>query len=268
MKLDLQALLNQLIPLCREAGEAILKVYEQDFDVFKKKDQSPLTAADLAAHHVILNGLQTLDVALPVLSEESGNVPWSERRKWRRYWLVDPLDGTKEFIKKNDEFTVNIALIDQNKAVLGIVYVPVSGIWYAGIPGMGAWTDRGRGLEELRVAPVEEPVRVAGSRSHSNERTQTFLECLGLHSLHPLGSSLKFCLIAEGKIDLYPRMGLTSEWDTAAAQAVVEGAGGQVCDLKGQPIRYNTKENILNPEFLVFAGDKDRWLKCIKEEQK
>jgi 3'(2'), 5'-bisphosphate nucleotidase len=253
--------IDDLIEIAVTAGEEILTIYAQDFSVANKQDDSPLTAADLAAHHSIVAGLNALTPDYPVLSEESAALPYSERQHWQRYWLVDPLDGTKEFINRNGEFTVNIALIDQGQAVCGVVHVPVSGVTYAGEKNTGAFKrEDGRNTMIHVTRPTAKPVRVVGSRSHAGDSLQALLGKLGEHELVSMGSSLKLCLIAEGKADFYPRLGPTSEWDTAAAQAVVEAAGGQVVTLDGKPLRYNTKDTLLNPHFLVFGDEQIRWL--------
>jgi 3'(2'), 5'-bisphosphate nucleotidase len=262
---ELTHLIDPVVELAIEAGDAILEVYATDFDVQEKDDASPLTQADLASHRVIGRGLKELTPNMPVLSEESGLPEFAERSQWDRYWLVDPLDGTKEFVSRNGEFTVNIALIDKNRPVFGVVHVPVTGKTYLGCAGYGAeLRDSGSTPVKIRVAdgsPV--PVRVVGSRSHRGSSLDGFLENLGEHEIHPMGSSLKFCLVAEGAADIYPRLGPTSEWDTAAAQAVVEQAGGSVITLDGKPLSYNSKEQILNPHFLV-VGPRDRdWLGMV-----
>ncbi len=258
-KLDLAALLDVAIDLAHQAGEEILTVYDGDFAVQHKEDDSPLTAADLASHRLIVAGLRALTPQLPILSEESLPPDFATRAAWPRYWLIDPLDGTKEFVKRSGEFTVNIALIDEHRPRLGVVYTPVLRLTYAGAQGVGAFKQQGDAeRQSIRVRPLPAgPVTVVGSRSHGTEALNAYLERLGPHQLRSMGSSLKFCLVAEGAADLYPRLGPTSEWDTAAAQAVVEAAGGQVTDLTRKPLRYNTKESLLNPHFLVF-GDANR----------
>ncbi len=269
---DLTHLLVPVIDISRQAARAILQVYESDFAVQHKDDSSPLTQADLASHHSIVDGLRKLTPDWPVLSEESADIDWATRQQWQRYWLVDPLDGTKEFIKRNGEFTVNIALIDDHRPVLSVVLAPVlSKVWFAA-EGFGArraeLKDLGRAIDTLeqlgsaaiqtrRPAPVK-PVVVA-SRSHVNAALQQYLDQLPPHQRLACGSSLKFCHVAEGNADLYPRLGPTSEWDTAAAQCVVEQAGGQVLVAGGEPLSYNHKESILNPEFLVVADPAQKW---------
>jgi 3'(2'), 5'-bisphosphate nucleotidase len=243
------------------AGRAILEVYGQDFDVTHKADQSPLTQADLASHRIIRDALALLTPAIPLLSEESAEIDFAVRSRWTEYWLVDPLDGTKEFVNRNGEFTVNIALIRDHQPALGVVHVPVTGVTYTGVVGAGATRQSaGAPPQPIHVRlPCADPVRVVGSRSHANPKLQQCLEQTGGYELVSMGSSLKFCLLAEGKADLYPRLGPTSEWDTAAAHAVVLAAGGSVVTLDNSPLQYNLKASLLNPEFLVFADAERDW---------
>ena len=253
---------QDILDISRRAGAAILQVYGQEITVEHKEDASPLTQADLASHHLIVEALHALTPLVPVLSEESAALDFSIRSRWSEYWLVDPLDGTKEFIKRNGEFTVNIALVQNHEPVLGVVHVPVSGTSYCGLKGIGAQRVSASGIAEpitVRI-PCADPVIVVGSRSHPNPVLQQHLAALGSYELVSMGSSLKFCLVAEGKADFYPRLGPTSEWDTAAAHAVVNAAGGKVVTLDGQPMRYNTKASLLNPEFLVIADSARDWL--------
>lgn len=261
--LEIPALLEEIKSLAKLAGEKIMEVYATDFDVEHKDDKTPLTKADMAAHNAIVAGLTKLTPNLPILSEESSKIPYSERSQWQTYWLVDPLDGTREFIKRNGEFTVNIALIDHQKPVLGVVYVPVTNTCYF------AAQDEGAFKQELGQAPVPIKVRpcpkdnmiVAGSRSHAGDTLKKFIEALDVEiELVSIGSSLKTCLVAEGKADIYPRFGPTSEWDTGAAQCVVEQAGGHLTDTVNLlPLPYNTKESLLNPHFLVFGDNNVNW---------
>jgi 3'(2'), 5'-bisphosphate nucleotidase len=254
------ALREAVIDLAREAGAAIMEVYRQDFDVEHKDDRSPLTQADLASHRIICEGLRTLTPDIPLLSEESAQLPWDVRREWKKYWLVDPLDGTREFVKKNGEFTVNIALIDNHDPVFGVVQTPALDVLHWAATGVGAF--RREGNEDVALStrrPALSPLRVAASRSHLDERTAGLLQRLGDIEAIGLGSSLKFCRIAEGRLDFYPRFGPTSEWDTAAAQVLVEAAGGSVLDLDGRPLRYNTKDSLLNPFFLVLGDPSLPW---------
>lgn len=261
------AFLEAVIGIARRAGEEILEVYaSQEAGTRSKADDSPLTLADLRAHRVIVEALRALTPEIPVLSEESSEIPYEERVRWGRYWLVDPLDGTKEFLSRNGEFTVNIALIEGHAPVLGVVHVPVRETTYSGVPGEGAWRRRGEAAAEpIHVqARAGSPVRVVGSKSHRGDSLDGFLARLGAHELVPVGSSLKFCMVAEGAADVYPRLGPTSEWDTAAAQAVVCAAGGAVVTLEGAPLSYNAKPEILNPHFLVYADRTRDWLALLR----
>jgi 3'(2'), 5'-bisphosphate nucleotidase len=253
--------LEAVATIAAEAGQRILDIYNRPFDVEHKDDGSPLTAADRAAHEVIVARLRALTPELPVLSEESAKIDYRERARWRRFWLVDPLDGTREFVKRNGEFTVNIALVDDGAPVLGVVYVPVTGVAYLGQRGRGAWKVQQGARAPIRTRPYRGGrATVVASRSHRGEAVDRYLARLeareGAYETASLGSSLKLCLVAEGAADIYPRLGPTSEWDTAAAQCVVEAAGGQVTDLQGMPLVYN-KPDILNPWFLVSGGDYD-----------
>jgi len=258
-------LVDPVKELAAQAARHILSVYDSDFDVEHKEDASPVTRADLASHSTIVDGLSRLTPELPILSEESADVPFEIRRTWNRYWLVDPLDGTKEFIKRNGEFTVNIALIDRGRAVVGVVWVPVTARCYTGVLGEGAYVQEPGGTpRRIRVRELDARyVRVAGSRSHRDPTTAAFITTLersfGAVEMQAIGSSLKLCLVAEGRVDIYPRFGPTCEWDTAAAQAVVEAAGGFVVDTRMQPLRYNAKDALLNPHFLVFGDDTANW---------
>ena len=250
-------LLQQVAAIARDAADAILVVYGEDFAVERKQDHSPVTAADLAAQSVITAGLAKLDEAWPVISEEARAAPWSQRQTWQRHWLVDPLDGTREFVKRNGEFTVNIALIVDHQPVLGVVLAPVTGELYAAARGEGAWLQRRVGEAWLRIGTrsMASPAIAAGSRSHGGAGAHLLNQLIGDdYASTPLGSSLKFCLVARGDADVYLRRGPTSEWDTAAAQSVLEEAGGAVLDLAGEPLRYNRGESLLNPEFIA-VGD-------------
>jgi 3'(2'), 5'-bisphosphate nucleotidase len=255
-------LARQIGDIARAAGAAILQIYHSDFAVQTKADASPLTAADLAAQQVIVTALAALDPALPVLSEEAQALAWSARQHWTRYWLVDPLDGTREFVKRNGEFTVNIALIDHHQTVLGVVLAPVSGELYVAERGEGAWlqTDAGADWQRIHARPLAQSPMLAGSRSHGTLPDATLQALLGEgYQRVALGSSLKFCLLARGLADVYLRLGLTSEWDTAAAQCVLQEAGGAVLDLHGQPFRYNRGESLLNPEFIAVGDCSVDW---------
>ncbi|MBQ74699.1 MAG: 3'(2'),5'-bisphosphate nucleotidase [Gammaproteobacteria bacterium] len=274
----MKELLEDVIGIARRAGAGILEVYElDDFGVETKADNSPLTKADLAAHKIIVSGLQALNPSVPILSEESDDIPYVERREWQRYFLIDPLDGTKEFINRNGEFTVNIALIDKGIPVLGVVYVPVKDVIYAGqqLEGRTAFVERAgsrSGIVTRNLAAhldSDEALTVVASRRHGGAALE---KCLAvLQKRFPrvestnMGSSLKLCLVAEGKADLYPRLAPTSEWDTAAAQAIVEAAGGTVVDTNLKPLQYNGKENILNPFFYVIGDRSFAWNDVLKD---
>jgi 3'(2'), 5'-bisphosphate nucleotidase len=256
-----QQLLGPLLDVARAASHEIMRVYATDFDVALKSDQSPVTVADLAAHRVIERDLKRITPDIPVLSEESADIPYAERRRWERYWLVDPLDGTKEFIGRNGDFTVNIALIQRGEPLIGVVHVPVNGMSYYGCVGVGAFRrDQDGQAGVIKVRPLSTgPVRVVASRSHRGELLDGYLAKLGPHETVSRGSSLKFCLVAEGAADVYPRLGPTSEWDTAAGHAVLLAAGGHVIATEGGALRYNAKESLLNPFFIGYADASRDW---------
>ena len=257
-----EKLLAPLLDIARSASEQIMRTYRTDFAVDVKADKSPVTEADLAAHRVIAKDLKRITPDIPLLSEESADIPWAERRRWDSYWLVDPLDGTKEFISKNGEFTVNIALIQGGQPVVGVVHVPATGMSWYGCVGVGAF----RRDQDGQASPIKvrkllpgKPVKVVASRSHRGELLDGYLAKLGPHETVSRGSSLKFCLVAEGTADVYPRLGPTSEWDTAAGHAVLLAAGGQVVAVDGSPLAYNAKESLLNPHFIGFADGSRDW---------
>jgi len=271
-------MLETVIAIAREAASAIREIYDTaDFGVETKSDDSPLTRADLAAHAVITRRLGEMFPDIPVLSEEGGGVDWAQRKDWRRFFLVDPLDGTKEFISRNGEFTVNIALIEDNRAVLGVVYVPVTDTVYCGdLTGEPrAFVVREGRTTAIRTRALAprlrdgEPMVVVASRRHGGESLERCLAEVRRHvasiELANMGSSLKFCLVAEGLADFYPRLAPTSEWDTAAAQAVVEAAGGRVVATNLAPLRYNTHDGVLNPFFYVFADPDYAWADVLGE---
>ena len=260
-------LLDEVRRVAAAAADRILRVYRSPFVVGRKSDASPLTEADLASHRIIVEGLRALAPDIPVLSEEAAEVDFSTRAGWTRYWLVDPLDGTKDFVNRNGEFTVNIALIDGHAPVLGVVAVPVTKVAYAAARGLGARRYDADGATALGVrAPAARPWRVAASRSHADGRTEAFIRNLGPTERISIGSSLKFCLVAEGGIDIYPRFGPTCEWDTAAAQCVLEQAGGRVTDIGLEPLRYNTGKSLLNPHFLAFGDPGVDWREFLPAE--
>nr|WP_237057538.1 3'(2'),5'-bisphosphate nucleotidase CysQ [Microbulbifer sediminum] len=274
-------MLEQVIGICERAGEAILEVYNSsaELEVDTKADDSPVTAADLAAHKVLEPALAGLVDGVPVLSEEQEMPSFEERSSWQRYWIVDPLDGTKEFIRRNGEFTVNVALIEKGEPVLGVVYVPVLNITYAGCRDAGgegmAFKRTAEGEQQIRVRSVRErldagkPVELVASRSHGAGAVDQLLARiegeLGQTGLKNMGSSLKLCLVAEGAADLYPRLAPTCEWDTAAAQAVVEAAGGTVVDDQFELLRYNRKDSLLNPFFYVIGDTSFDWRRLLSD---
>uniref|UniRef100_UPI0040490362 3'(2'),5'-bisphosphate nucleotidase CysQ n=1 Tax=Flavobacterium sp. TaxID=239 RepID=UPI0040490362 len=253
-----------IVKAAQEAGKKILEIYNQDFEVFQKADESPLTKADQEAHQVIEAFLKTTNI--PVLSEEGKNIPYEERKNWKQFWMVDPLDGTKEFVKKNGEFTVNIALIENQKPVMGVVYAPVKGWMYIGDTTLGAYkldlapeatfelsqlTDESK----LPKAADTSVFKIVGSRSHASEETELFIAALqkehGNVDFVSMGSSLKLCLVAEGAANIYPRLAPTMEWDTAAGHAVCSAAGKKVQIYKTDADVLYNKENLLNPFFVV-----------------
>lgn len=257
-----EKLLNEVLAIARRAGEAILEVYNaaDELQIQSKADNSPLTIADERSNQCIVEGLQALDASIPIVSEESPLPTFETRAKWSRFWLVDPLDGTKEFIKRNGEFTVNIALIEQGVPVLGVVLAPAISTTYLGALGVGAFREKGNAGREpihVRTLPKTE-ITVIGSRSHGADALNALLADLRAQfaevHMSNMGSSLKFCKVAEGEADLYPRLTPVCEWDAAAAHAVLSAAGGEVFRPDLQPMRYNTKEDLLVPQFIA-AGD-------------
>ncbi|GAB2513698.1 3'(2'),5'-bisphosphate nucleotidase CysQ [Microbulbifer agarilyticus] len=271
-------LLDKVIAISVEAGEAILEVYNAsgELEVDTKSDDSPVTAADLAAHKILEPALAQLLDGVPVLSEEGEMPAYTERSQWDRYWIIDPLDGTKEFIRRNGEFTVNVALIENGEPVLGVVHVPVLDITYAGAKTLGAIKRDVSGEKSIAVRTMQprlddkQPIEIVASRSHGAGAVDALLEriegSLGETGLKNMGSSLKLCLVAEGAADLYPRLALTCEWDTAAAQAVVEAAGGIVVDDKFDLLRYNQKDELLNPFFYVIGDKSFAWKSLLLGE--
>ncbi len=260
----MQELLNNVIKIAQQAGKEILTVYHSDdFNVELKGDNSPLTRADINAHNLIQAALEKLTPDTPILSEESKKIPYEIRSTWNKFWMVDPLDGTKEFVNRNDEFTVNIALLEDNKPVLGVVHIPVLDISYSAAKGLGAF------VGERRIKAnnnLENAVKILASKSHLSKETQILLDKISKDykvEILNKGSALKLCYVADGQADFYPRLGPTMEWDTAAAQVVVEQAGGFVTTIDAKPLSYN-KENLLNPSFIVAsAAMKDVWPKYL-----
>ena len=264
---------DALKDIVSQAGKEILQVYNTEFAVQTKQDESPLTQADLAAHQVIVAGLQQLTPGIPIISEESELPAFSERSQWQRYWLVDPLDGTKEFVSRNGEFTVNIALIEDNAPALGWVGVPVQGRLFFGNALAGeAWVEDSTGRRPLRGKarqPDDEKLTVVASRNHGGQRLEDYLAAITEQfpstTRIPVGSSLKLCTLASGEADIYPRLGPTSEWDIGAAQAVLCAAGGRVFCADGESLGYNQKENILNPEFIAVADGQFPWAQVLPQ---
>ncbi|MGB1800880.1 MAG: 3'(2'),5'-bisphosphate nucleotidase CysQ [Gammaproteobacteria bacterium] len=258
---DLNELTEEIKIISKEAGKKILEIYETDFSVENKEDNSPLTAADMAAHNTICQALKKLTPNTPLLSEESSDISFAERQSWNQYWLIDPLDGTREFVKRNGEFSVNIALIEKQKSILGVIHIPVSGITYSASLNNGAYK-QGSEQEAKRISAKKttlQNITIAGSRSHGNQQQRDFIEKLDNSEIIAIGSSLKFCLVAEGLADIYPRFGPTSEWDSGAAQCIVEESGAIVVDTDFKTLEYNTKDSLLNPSFLVIADKEFNW---------
>ncbi|MGM0859010.1 MAG: 3'(2'),5'-bisphosphate nucleotidase CysQ [Pseudomonadota bacterium] len=260
----------RLIEGVHAAGREVMAVYQSDFSVETKADKSPLTEADMASHHALVALLKDLTPEVPVLSEESDEITFATRQSWQRYWLIDPLDGTKEFVNKNGEFTLNVALVENGVPVFGIVYAPVlQATWIGQVGGEVFKIEQGIYIN-LQVRelpdPEDEPWKVVGSRSHGAEEFESFCAGLPPHERVSMGSSIKLCLVAEGKADLYPRLAPTSEWDTAAAQAVVTAAGGEVLNAHTlEPLRCNQQESVLNPHFIVCGQRDSRWEDALKK---
>lgn len=265
---DLQSLLPQVIEISQDAGQLILEIYDTGFEVETKMDGSPLTAADKSSHDFIVKKLAGLTPGIPVISEESDAVEYSERKSWPTYWLVDPLDGTKEFVRRSGEFTVNIALIQDNSPTLGVVHTPVKDWTHWGSTGNGAWLKRGpQEAAQIKVRQYSGgQATVVASRSHGRGRLQGFLDRLesleGPCRLANMGSALKICLVAEGTGDIYPRFGPTGEWDTAAADIVLSEAGGKLVNCQLEALQYN-KEVLLNPSFLACCGGDYDWSQLL-----
>ena len=263
-------LIDAVAELAIDAGNAILEIYNgDDLRVSQKTDGSPLTAADMAAHRLLVAGLQALEPDTPVLSEESAAVDAEVRNLWQRYWLVDPLDGTAEFVSKNGEFTVNVALIENHRPIMGVVHAPVQGVTYLGSASLGAYRRDDQGQQAIKarsvasVVDVNQPLVLMVSRRHGdtevNQLVKKINRQLGGCSVKNVGSSLKICMIAEGHADLYPRLAPTCEWDTAAAQAVLEAAGGAIVDLDFRVLSYNSKADLLNPFFYAIGDTGFDW---------
>jgi len=260
---NLNSLMLSANTIAVEAGKKIMDIYQQDFDVIEKADKSPVTEADMAAHHYIIEQLAQIS-DYPILSEESATLSFEERSSWQTYWLVDPLDGTKQFVQRTDEFCVCIALIHKNEAILGAIHLPVTQDSYYACRGQGAFKQTADGsTESIQSRTFSSPSIIAVSRSHKGDATSQVLDKIGEHELLISGSAIKACWVAEGKADLYPRLWPTSEWDTGAAQCIVEEAGGQLTTLDLKPMPYNTKNDLINPYFLVFGDKSVDWSKYL-----
>jgi len=264
----MQAILNDVVKIAKQAGDKILEIYNtDDFDVQIKGDDSPLTKADLAAHNIIVNFLEEKYPDIPCLSEESTGIEFDDRKNWEQCFVIDPLDGTKEFIARNGEFTVNIALQKNGRSLLGVIYVPVADVVYYAAEGIGAFKqEQDKQPQEIKVRSLQQKdgknhFTVVASRRHGLDKVETLCQNFSSYDLTSRGSSLKMCMVAEGAADLYPRLALTSEWDTAAAQAIVEQAGGKIVQLDFSDMTYNQKESLLNPFFLVLGDPNFDWKK-------
>lgn len=272
--MDYESLLKNICAFLPEVGKMILQFYANPHtvNVTKKYDSTPVTEADVAAHNALMQRLTSLHPIYPVLSEEGKDIPFSERQQWEYYWLIDPLDGTKEFLDGNGEFTINIALIHQHRAVLGVIYHPVSGDCFYAAEGQGAFLRESSGkISALHTRPQSKTsLEILISRHHTPRGFHLLDDAAIPYHFHRQGSALKFCRIAEGKADIYPRVGPTSEWDTAAGQCIVEQAGGVVLLSSGEPLQYNQKPGLDNPAFIVFADknvDHRDWLTWLQNRQ-
>lgn len=262
---DVPQLLRPVYQLAVDAGHAIMQLYQQNDPTIEiKADNSPVTAADLKANKIIVAGLQQLTPDIPILSEEFVAISYEQRQAWQQYWLIDPLDGTKEYIERTGEFTVNIALIENHQPVLGVVYAPALQAGYEACRGCGAFKRSADGTYDfIQVRPKpEDHVVITVSRRHSKASRDLF-QRMGNYELIHRGSALKICFVAEGKADVYPRFGPTSEWDTAAGQCVLAEAGGRLMDFKGETFQYNTKASTLNPEFIAVGDTQHDWLNYL-----
>ncbi|MEE9310304.1 MAG: 3'(2'),5'-bisphosphate nucleotidase CysQ [Cocleimonas sp.] len=267
---QLKQLLPEVLRIAKQAGEKIMDVYAVGFDIQIKADKSPVTTADLAANDVIVEGLNTLLPLFPILSEESEHLPFEVRAARETYWLVDPLDGTKEFINRHDSFTVNIALIHKNKSILGVIYAPALGVSYYACKGHGSYKETSKiAVHKISARKIPSKAVFAGSRAHPGKTLAAFLENYkkdhGDYDLVSMGSSLKMCMVAEGTVDLYPRLWGTSEWDTAAAHCIVEEAGGQLVKIDMSPLYYNSKDALLNPYFFTIGDNSVDWTRYLPD---
>lgn len=263
---EIDRLVRSVIDICERASDVIMAIYSQPFRVRHKPDDSPVTEADIASDALINEALAALTPRYPVLSEESECPPFERRSKWKRYWLVDPLDGTQGFVSRRGDFTINVALVDGHVPVLGVICAPENGACYYARAGGGAYLrNPGQAPRPLRVtAKAKTPVRVVTSRSRRNPLTGAFIESLGRVRIERVGSALKSCRVAEGGADVYPGFSRTSEWDTAAAQCIVGEAGGRMMDIEGRPLRYNTRAALRNPAFLAVGDTRRDWARALK----
>jgi 3'(2'), 5'-bisphosphate nucleotidase len=257
-----------VIDVARQAGQQLMRLWQQPIEVRLKVDRTPVTQADQLAHQIVETGLQRLAPRIPLLSEEGAVAPWSQRRQWRQYWLVDPLDGTKDFVHGRPEFTVNIALIDLHRPVLGVVYAPALDKLYYACQRQGAYVQ----YSDSAARPIHSGQRASAvprivcSRFHADAHLNEHLAPLADYHLMTLSSSLKFGVVAEGEADVYPRLGPTSQWDTAAGQCVLEVAGGQVVDFRQQPLQYNQRESLINDHFLACGAEVEPWRRMFKSD--
>ncbi|MCF7355359.1 3'(2'),5'-bisphosphate nucleotidase CysQ [Vibrio sp. CK2-1] len=268
---DLSHLIPQVISIAREAGQRILEIYQnKDYQEFTKADDTPVTTADLAAHKIIMQQLAELTPNIPILSEEDADISLKKRSQWDRYWLVDPLDGTQEFIARSGDFATVIALIENNQPVMGVVYAPVSGVTYFAYQGKGAWKipemDDSLRIHTLKHEQPDQPIAIAISRRQNINRITEKLSPARNYELVPLGSAaLKACLVAEGAVDCYIRLGPTGEWDTAATQCIVEEAGGRILSTRLEPLSYNERDTLENPNFIVLGDESIGWDEILKQ---
>ena len=266
--IPLNELVNPVCIIAKQAGTEIMKIYNEGFEVEKKDDNSPLTCADLASHTLIINKLKELTPDIPILSEESASIPFDKRSSWTNYWLIDPLDGTREFIKRNGEFTVNIALITEHTSCLGVVYIPVQDVCYYAAHEHGAFKQEqnqtAKRIQARKSSPKNKPT-ICGSRSHAGKSLQALFEKFDDFELISMGSSIKMCLVAEGVADIYPRLGPTSEWDTAAAHCIINEAGGEIVETNLETLLYNTKDSLLNPSFLAIGDMNQTWREFLNK---
>ncbi|MEN9916286.1 MAG: 3(2) 5-bisphosphate nucleotidase [Pseudomonadota bacterium] len=263
----MNSLLNDIVFLAKKAGNQVLKIYQSDFTVGYKNDKSPITVADLASHECICQGLRHITPDLPIISEESDPISFQKRRSWEKYWLVDPLDGTKEFLEKNGEFTINIALIEQHKPHLSVIFVPSMNICYFAQRGVGAYKQIGEAQPEpmlSRVWKEGQPITALISRRHGNAELKKFLAQFSNLNLLYCGSALKFCWVAEGLADIYPRFSPTFEWDTAAGHCILNESGGLVINNTGRELQYNRSSSLQIADFLAVADKRHHWLHYLK----